>query len=259
MSGKVALITGGSAGIGFAVAKVLAQRGHRIAIAARNKDRLAAAQRRLQDESGQAVAATSADTTSQAQVDAWAAAVLDGFGRLDILVNCAANPSGVAAAIEDVHTDELLEDLNTKVVGYVRCVKAVAPAMKRQKFGRIVNIGGLTGRGSEMLSGMRNAAISHLTKKLADELGPFGITVNAIHPGIVRTPHLSELFETEAAKRGTDAGQIEAEFVARVPARRVLEPEEIGSAIAFLTSDEAAGITGESIAVDGGFSRGVYL
>jgi len=130
--------------------------------------------------------------------------------------------------------------------------------MKQRGRGRIVNIGGLTGRGSE-LSGLRNAAVSHLTKSLSDELGPFGITVNAIHPGIVRTPHLDELFASEARERGSSAERIEAEFVAQIPVRRVLEPAEIGRTVAFLLSDDAEGITGESIAVDGGYSRGVYL
>jgi NAD(P)-dependent dehydrogenase (short-subunit alcohol dehydrogenase family) len=106
---------------------------------------------------------------------------------------------------------------------------------------------------------MRNVAISHLTKTLADELGPHGITVNAIHPGIVRTPHLDELFEIEAEKRSVVMEEVEASFVGRIPIRRILAPAEIGMAVAFLASDAAAGITGESIAVDGGYSRGVYL
>jgi NAD(P)-dependent dehydrogenase (short-subunit alcohol dehydrogenase family) len=256
---RVAVITGGSSGLGFAVASVLAHRGDTVVIAARNNGRLESARRMMQEGLTSPVVAISADTTDQTQVDSLMSNVLGRCGRIDILINCAANPSGTAAAIEDVNTDVLLDDLNTKVVGYVRCVKAVAPSMKRQKYGRIVNIGGLTGRSSEMLSGLRNAAVSHLTKKLSDELGPFGITVNAVHPGIVRTPHLDELFDDEAAKQGLQSNEVEADFVARIPIRRVLDPAEIGSLVAFLTSDDAAGITGESIAIDGGISRGVYL
>ncbi len=259
MTRPVAVITGGSAGIGYAIAEVLAGRDFDIAIAARNADRLEAAKTRLEDGTGHKVVAVSADTRDQGQVDALMGSVLDRFGKIDALVNCAANPSGVAGAIDGVQCECLLDDLNTKVVGYVRCAKAAVPTMKVRRYGRIVNIGGLTGRGSESLSGLRNAAISHLTKTLADELGPFGITVNAIHPGIVRTPHLDELFETEADRRRLSVDEVEAGFVERIPIRRVLAPAEIGVVVAFLLSSAGAGITGESIAVDGGYSRGVYL
>lgn len=259
MTRPVAVITGGSAGIGYAIAEMLAGRDFDVAIAARNAARLDAAKARLEDGAGHKVVAVSADTREQEQVDALMESVLDRFGRIDALVNCAANPSGIAGAIEAVQSERLLDDLNTKVVGYVRCARAAVPAMKAQRYGRIVNIGGLTGRGSESLSGLRNVAISHLTKTLADELGPFGITVNAIHPGIVRTPHLDELFEAEADKRRIGVDEVEAGFVERIPIRRVLTPAEIGVVVAFLVSSAGAGITGESITVDGGYSRGIYL
>ncbi len=259
MTRPVAVITGGSAGIGYAIAEVLSGGNFDVAIVARNADRLEAAKARLADGTGHKVVAVPADTRDQEQINALMASVLDQFGRIDALVNCAANPSAIAGAIEAVQSERLLDDLNTKVVGYVRCAKAAVPAMKAQRQGRIVNIGGLTGRGSESLSGLRNVAISHLTKTLADELGPFGITVNAIHPGIVRTPHLDELFEEEAAKRRIGVDEVEAGFVERIPIRRVLMPAEIGKVVAFLVSSAGAGITGESIAVDGGYSRGVYL
>jgi NAD(P)-dependent dehydrogenase (short-subunit alcohol dehydrogenase family) len=106
---------------------------------------------------------------------------------------------------------------------------------------------------------LRNAAVSHLTKVLADELGPFGIRVNALHPGIVQTPHLDELFADMAARQDRTVADIRAEFVADIPARRILVPEEIGEAVRFLASRAAASITGQSITVDGGYSRGIYL
>jgi NAD(P)-dependent dehydrogenase (short-subunit alcohol dehydrogenase family) len=131
--------------------------------------------------------------------------------------------------------------------------------MMKQRWGRIINIGGLTGRSSNTLSGMRNVALCHLTKTLSDQLGPDGITVNTVHPGVVRTAHLDELFGTEAKKRGTTAAAVEAGFVADTPTRRILTTTEIASTVAFLASPHAASITGESIAVDGGITRGIYL
>jgi NAD(P)-dependent dehydrogenase (short-subunit alcohol dehydrogenase family) len=179
---------------------------------------------------------------------------------VDILVNCAASPAGlVRNRIEEIDATALLHDLNTKVVGYARCCKSVVSAMKRHSWGRIINIGGLTGRGSNTLSGMRNAAICHLTKTLSDQLGPHGITVNAVHPGVIRTPHIDELFAAEAKKQGTTAANIEKSYVEATPVRRILAAEEIAGAVTFLASAHGASITGESIAVDGGISRGIYL
>jgi len=131
--------------------------------------------------------------------------------------------------------------------------------MTSQQAGRIVNIGGLTGRNSDTLSGMRNVAVTHMTKALSDALGPKGITVNALHPGIVRTPHLDELFEELAHDGQCTVENVAEEFISRIPLRRVIDAEEIGDVVAFLASPAGASITGESIAIDGGFSRGIYL
>ena len=255
----VALVTGASAGIGFAIAGRLARDGHALALAARRREPLWQAAEAVRSQGAATSLPVVCDTTDQAQVDALAQAVLDTCGRIDVLVNCAANPSGVVGGIEQVDPEAVLRDLDTKVVGYLRCIKAVAPVMKRQGFGRVVNIGGLTGRASNTLSGLRNVAVSHLTKTLSDELGPFGVTVNAVHPGIVRTPHLQDLFAAEAQRDGRTAGEVEAEFVAQIPLRRVLDPGDVADAVAFLISPAAAAITGESMTVDGGYSRGVYL
>ena len=182
------------------------------------------------------------------------------FGRIDILVNGAAAPSGVVRNdIEHAGDDELLSDLNTKVIGYFRCAKAVTPHMKAGGFGRIINIGGLTGRSSKVLSGMRNLAIAHMTKTLSDQLGPSGITVNLIHPGVVDTPHIQELYEREAVKQGKTAEQVEQAYIDATPIRRTLAPIEMGWLIGFLASPKAAAVTGESIGIDGGLTRGIYI
>ena len=258
--GRVALVTGGSAGIGLSVAKVLTSQGVRVAIAARRTELLERAAVQIERDTGRQVLAISADTTDQQQVDELVAQVTTHYGRIEILVNCAANPSGlVRNEIQFLDDGALLKDLNTKVVGYARCAKAVAPGMLERKWGRIINIGGLTGRASNVISGMRNSAVCHLTKTLSDQLGPSGITVNVIHPGVVRTEHIVELFESEARKRGLTPADIEAEFTSSTPIRRIIKAEEIGHTVAFLASDLAAAITGESLAVDGGITRGIYL
>ena len=257
LAGRVAVVTGGSSGIGFAIAGVLARGGAQVVLAARDRNRLEQARTRLTVE--RAVLTVETDTADQAKVDALVADVIDRCGRIDLLVNCAANANGVAGLIENLDSAALLRDLDVKVVGYARAIKAVTPTMKRQRGGRIICIGGFTGKTSDTLSGMRNAAVSHLCKTVSDQLGPFGITVNAVHPGIVRSSHLDELFERHAGERGVSASTVEAEFVAETPLRRTLSPEEIGDAVAFLASDAAAGITGQSITIDGGLVRGIYL
>lgn len=260
LSNRVVIITGGSAGIGRALAAVFAAEGARVVIAARRQETLASAAEAIEKQTGQRVLAISADTTVQEQVDRLVERAMAEYSRVDVLVNCAANPSGlVRNEVQYLDDAALLKDLNTKVVGYARCAKAVTPAMIQQRWGRIINIGGLTGRASNVISGMRNAAVCHLTKTLSDQLGPFGITVNAIHPGVIQTEHIVELFTNEAKKSGRTAAEVEADYANATPIRRIIRAEEVGYAAAYLASDLAAAVTGESLAVDGGITRGIYL
>ncbi len=260
LNGKVAIVTGGSLGIGRAVAQALAAEGVRVGIVARNQATLEQVAREITEATGTEVMAAPADVADTAQVEAAVERVAARFGRIDILVNGAAHPGGlVRSEIENASPEGLLEDINIKVVGYMRFAKAAAAHMRRGGWGRIVNIGGLTGRGSKQLSGMRNVAICHLTKTLSDQLGPAGITVNVIHPGVVETPHIHELYAKEAKLQGLTPEQVEANYAKATPIRRVLQVEEIADVVLFLASDRAAAITGESIAVDGGITRGIFL
>lgn len=260
LKGKVAFITGGSMGIGREVARVLAMEGVSVAIAARGMDALEKAAAELRAETGGNVVAIRTDTTSMEAVQAAIDSAAQQFGRLDILVNGAAAPGGlVRAELENADDMGLLQDIDIKVVGYFRCAKAAAAHMKKNQFGRIINIGGLTGRGSKQLSGMRNVAIAHMSKTLSDQLGPQGITVNVIHPGVVETPHIHELYEKEAKKQGLTAAEVEANYAKVTPIRRVLQVGEIADLVAFLSSPRASAITGESIGIDGGISRGIFL
>jgi len=265
LDGKVAFITGGSMGIGKAAALELAKEGVNVAIAARRMPLLeeAAAElgRALDKVPGAGrILPVAVDTTDMDSVNAAMAKAAEAFDRIDILVNGAAHPGGlVRSDLADADPEGLLQDIDIKVVGYLRCSKAAAPYMRRQRYGRIINIGGLTGRGSKQLSGMRNVAIVHMTKTLSDQLGPDGITVNTIHPGVVETPHIHELYEKEAGKQGLTATEVEANYVKATPIRRVLQPEEIGWIIAFLASPKSGSITGESLGCDGGLTRGIFL
>ena len=252
-------MTGGGLGIGKAVARALAGHGATVVIAARRMPVLRAAAEEISAGATGRVIPLSADTTDTASVRALAGNAA-GHGRIGILVNCAAAPAGlVRNDVDSADPDALLADLDTKVVGYFRCVQAVTPFMKRNGYGRIVNIGGLTGRSSHALSGMRNLAIVHMTKVLSDQLGPFGITVNTLHPGVVETEHIHELYQRIAAGRGTTPAEVEQDFINRTPIRRVLTASEVARAACFLAAPGAGGITGESLGIDGGLSRGIFL
>ncbi|MEZ0053796.1 NAD(P)-dependent dehydrogenase (short-subunit alcohol dehydrogenase family) [Mycobacterium sp. MAA66] len=256
---QVAIVTGGGLGIGKAITRALAMRGATVVIAARRLPILQQAAKELMADTGAKVIPVVADTTDTTSVEALARAAAE-VGTLSILVNGAAAPAGlVRNDIAQADPDALLADLNTKVVGYFRCIKAVAPYMRENRYGRIVNIGGLTGRSSHALSGMRNLAIVHMTKVLSDQLGPDGITVNTVHPGVVETEHIRELYAKNAAAEGITPEQVEQNFVNRTPIRRVLTAAEVAETIAFFAGPTAAGITGESLGIDGGLTRGIFL
>jgi NAD(P)-dependent dehydrogenase (short-subunit alcohol dehydrogenase family) len=259
MSGQVAIVTGGGLGIGKAVARALVRRGADVVIAARRLPILEQAADELMAELGGKVVPVAADTTDTDSVLALAAAAAD-VGPVSILVNGAAAPAGlVRNDIATADPEALLRDLDTKVVGYFRCIKAVAPYMRERRYGRIVNIGGLTGRSSHALSGMRNLAIVHMTKVLSDQLGPDGITVNTVHPGVVETEHIHELYAKNAAAEGITPAQVEQSFIDRTPIRRVLSADEVAEAICFLAAPGSGAITGESLGIDGGLSRGIFI
>jgi NAD(P)-dependent dehydrogenase (short-subunit alcohol dehydrogenase family) len=231
-----------------------------VVIVARRLPLLEAAAEEIMKDTAADVVPISADTTDTQSVRHMAETVAALLGRVDILVNGAAAPAGlVRNDVEEADPEALLADLNTKVIGYFRCIQAVTPHMRRQKYGRIVNIGGLTGRSSHALSGMRNLAIVHMTKALSDQLGPAGITINTVHPGVVETEHIHELYAKNAVAEGITPEQVEQNFIARTPVRRVLSSEEVADAISFFASPRSGGITGESLGIDGGLTRGIFL
>ena len=238
LTGRAAIVTGGSRGIGRAIARALASEGVNVAICARQRQALDEAAKALSEETGRRVIPIVADTMSSESVARLVDTTLAAFGRVDLLVNNASTPGGmVRGPLAEADDKTLLEDIDTKVVGYLRCAKAVAPHMQGRSWGRIINIGGLSGRRSGNISGLRNAAIVHLTKTLADELGAHGITVNLVHPGPTRTERTDAETERRAATNAI---------------RRIVDASEIAHVVAFLASTKAANVTGVAIDASGG-------
>src|SRR5258705_9892634 len=197
LQGKRAIVTGGSLGIGKAIARELAREGVDVAIVARTKETLEAAAKELAAETRRRVIPLVADVTSKAQVDAMVAQAAAQLGGLHILVNSGSPPGGSATAtgpIETVVDEDLLHDFNVKYVGALRCARAVIPHLKAQGWGRIINISGTNARNAGNLSGgARNGSLVHLTNTLAGQLGRYGLTVNRVPPATTRagpTPRL---------------------------------------------------------------------
>jgi NAD(P)-dependent dehydrogenase (short-subunit alcohol dehydrogenase family) len=261
LDGKVALVTGGNRGIGKAIAFALAREGVDIAIVARDQAVAAAAVGAIAAETGRTVRAYRADTGQAEDVAAAVEAILADFGRIDILVNCAAAPAGQGPVppLAELTDAAVLEEVNVKVVGYLRFARAVAPGMKDRGFGRIINIAGLAARQSGSIAGsIRNVGVAALTKNLADELGPHGINVTCVHPGLTRTEKTPAAMRYHGDQAGTSPDEAEARLAGVTSIRRLVTAAEVADVVAFLASPRAAAITGDAIAAGGGRAGAIY-
>jgi NAD(P)-dependent dehydrogenase (short-subunit alcohol dehydrogenase family) len=254
LAGKRAIVTGASRGIGLAVADHLAAEGVHVALVARGAEALADAAARVRRH-GTPVLVCPADTTDDASVRAMVAEVAGAFGGVDVLVNAAARPASSAPvpALADLADDALRVELETKVLGYLRCARAVAPHMAAAGWGRIVNISGLNARISGSLVGsVRNVAVAAMTKNLADELGPAGITVTVVHPGTTVTERTPAMLADRAAREGVPEAEVARRLAAATSIGRLVTAGEVADVVTFLASPRSAAISGDAIAVGGG-------
>jgi NAD(P)-dependent dehydrogenase (short-subunit alcohol dehydrogenase family) len=256
-AGRVAIVTGGSKGIGYAIADELAAGGADIAICARGEAALTEAAQRL-ERHGRRVLALTADVTSPADITAFVDAVTAGFGRIDILVNNAV--TSVQDAFEGLDDEAWRYHIEVKLLGYVRFCRAVVPRMAERGFGRIVNIAGMSARivtDFRMTNGAVNSAVTNFSKHLSEQVARKGITVNTVHPGLTWTPRLETVLVRWAALEGTSVEVQHQKRSAEIPIGRFIQPAELAHLVAFLCGDRSGALTGQSIAVDGGSGRGI--
>ena len=261
LQGKRALVTGGSRGIGKAIALELAREGCEVTISARDPQRLSAAADEIGAAVGRSITALTAEMSDDASVRAMVAAAADAMGGLDILVNNAASPGSVHGPkpLAELTDEIVLADINVKVMGYLRCAREAAPYMQRAGWGRIINISGLAARGSgNTVGSIRNVSVAALTKNLADELGPDGINVTVVHPGLTRTEATPERIAQIAESSGITEAEAEARMAAGNSVRTIIESEDIAAIAAFLASPRSIAISGDTIAAGGGVGRGIY-
>jgi NAD(P)-dependent dehydrogenase (short-subunit alcohol dehydrogenase family) len=260
LRGKRAIVTGGSRGIGNAIAEALAVEGVDVAIVARDAEALQAAAGRLSVH-GTRVVAVATDTTDDEQVRAMVASVVDELGGVDILVNAAAQPasSGPTPTLATLTDEALHHELDTKLVGYLRCARAAAPYMQAEGWGRIINISGLNARNAGSISGsVRNVAVAAMTKNLADELGSQGINVTVVHPGMTVTERTPSLLQTRADEKGVTPQDIEAGLTASISIGRMVTAAEVAAVVVFLASPRSVAINGDAIAVGGGARGAIH-
>lgn len=244
LSGKVALITGASRGIGEAIAVAYAQAGARVVLASRKQPDLEGVAQRIRGAGGEALA-FAAHTGDPEAVSAVVEKAISEFGGIDIVVNNAAtNPHfGHILTAEESHWDKIL-DVNVK--GYFRVVKACVEGMKTRGGGKVINMASVAGLEPEPMMGIYSvskAAVLMLTKVLAAELAQFNIQVNAIAPGFVKTKFSSALWQNP---RINDA------IIKTIPQKRMAEPEEIAGLAVYLASPASSFVTGSIFSIDGG-------
>src|SRR5437660_9503936 len=260
LAGKTAIVTGGSRGIGKAVARELAAEGVDLAIVARSAEALNQSAAELAESTGRRIVPIVADTGSDASVKAMVERAAQALGRIDILVNCAAQPGGQAPPpkLAEITDEAFYSDVNVKVMGYLRCAREVAPHMIGQGWGRIISISGLAARSTgSTIGSIRNVAVVALSKNLADELGPQGINVTVVHPSLTRTEKTPDVVAARAQRQGVSFEEAEKRMVNNLVGRWI-DAREIAYVVTFLASPRSAAINGDVIAAGGGIKGVIY-
>ena len=252
LEGKIAIVTGGSDGLGLATAERLATEGAKVVVCARREDYLRRAVEGISDRTGGELLAVRADVSIAADIEQLVDSALDRFGGVDILVNNAGKSA--AAGLEEVSDDDWQDDLNLKVMGAVRTCRRVIPIMRERGGGAIVNatiVGGKAPAARALPTSVSRAAGINLTKSLANEYATAGIRVNTVCIGLLK----SEQWVRKAGNKNPE--DLYKELSVQVPLGRVGESEEYADLVAFLVSERAAYITGVAVNIDGGMSAAV--
>ena len=258
LAGKVAIITGGSAGIGAACARGLHAEGVHLVLVARDEGRLAATAEGIAATGSARVVPVSGDLRRPETVERTVQTTLDHFGRIDILINNAGSAGG--GAFLDLPDQAYLDAWSLKLLGYIRMVRAVAPHMQARRDGRIVNVVGGAARtpGPTFLpGGTANAALINFTRGIAKELARHNVRIVAISPGSTATERMRRLAEQQAAAQGRGVEEVLADTVRAIPLGHPVDPEEVAALAAFVVSDRVPSLTGCEILLDGGATPGV--
>lgn len=256
IEGKVALIAAASKGLGRAVADELGAEGVRLVICARGGDALRVARDEIADQTRAEVHAVAADVSTLQGIELVAREAFARYGQVDILVN---NAGGPPSGPFEKHPWEAWESaVHLTLRSAVELTRLTLPGMRERKWGRVLNITSIAVKqpvDGLMLSNSLRAAVTGWARTLANEVAREGVTVNNVLPGYTRTDRVTELNAARAKSEGIEIEEVQRRIEAQIPMRRLGDPREFGAMVAFLASARASYITGQSIAVDGGWIR----
>ena len=256
--GRVALVTAASRGLGRAIAEEFATEGATVAMCARGETALREAADSIRAR-GNEVLAIVGDVSRAEDVERIVSETIGRFGRVDILVNNAGGPP--SGPFESLTQAQWEEAVRLTLFSAVNLTRQVLPGMKDRKWGRILNVTSIAVKQPVeglMLSNSIRAAVTGFAKTLANEVAPFGITVNNILPGSTRTARVEELARQTAEREGISPDEALGRSIAQIPMRRLGDPREFAAVAAFVASERASYLTGTSIAVDGGWIKGLF-
>jgi NAD(P)-dependent dehydrogenase (short-subunit alcohol dehydrogenase family) len=255
LKGKVAIVTGPAKGMGAAITLALAREGVDLCLAGRDMAAIAPVAAEVKKLGRKAIEAK-CDLTSEKDVQAMVAKALDAFGRIDILVNVAGGRGPLETTAWDTTPEQMDEILALNVKGAFLAMKAVAPTMQKQRAGKIVNIGGtfgLRGRGLRMAYSASKWGVRGVVKAFALELGPYNINVNNVAPGMVDGPRFRKVCEEMSKRLGISIEDAMRKHGEEYALKRISTDEDVANAVLFYSSDVSRQITGQDIAVDGGW------
>jgi 3-oxoacyl-[acyl-carrier protein] reductase len=257
LAGRMAIVTGSGKGMGPCIAETLAREGADLMLCGRDLAPLEKVSERVQNL-GRRAFVTSCDVCKSADVDAMVSHTLQMLGgRIDILVNAAGGTGPVERSTIDTTPDEFDDVVAVNMRGVYLTIRAVLPTMMAQHYGKIVNVGGtwgLRGRALRMAYSATKWGLRGITKSVALEAGPYNINVNDVCPGIVEGPRVDNTFRIKSERSGKTVDQVRKESAAEYALRRFSTPQDVAEVIAFLCSDKSRQITGQDIAVDGGWA-----
>ena len=256
LTGKVAMVAAASKGLGRATAEELAAEGAHLVICARGGDALQAARDDIADRTGAEVHAVVADVSTIEGIELVAREAFSRYKKVDILVNNAGGPP--SGPFEKHHWEDWDRAVQLTLRSAVELTRLMLPGMRARKWGRVLNVTSIAVKqpvDGLMLSNSVRAAVTGWARTLANEVAGEGVTVNCILPGYTRTERVEQLNAERASREGIEIEEIQRRIEAQIPMRRLGEPREFGALAAFLVSERASYITGQSIPVDGGWIR----
>ena len=259
LKNRVAIVAASSQGLGKAVAEGLATEGAKLALCARTEAVLNSTAEEIRRKTGVEVLARPLDVTSYDQVRGFVAETVERYGRVDICVTNAGGPP--AKPFSETSVEDWQAGVNLNLMSTLYFAREVLPLMQNRNWGRLITITSVAVKqpiDNLILSNAVRAAVSGLVKSLANEYGKYNVLVNNVCPGYTLTARLDELAGKLAIAEGVEPRRIHERWASQIPLRRLGKPEEFANLVVFLASERSSYITGATIAVDGGFVKGVY-